>query len=641
MATLEAMFTSLDVYSSNIDKVTRKTYQAAAVMLKASDQTEKFDKGLEEAGTSAGKASSGFNKFLKSLGSIENIKKGIDIIDEFTNISTRLALINDDSMQTQVELQNKVFAAADRSRGSYTEMAGSIYSMGIMAKDSFGSNDELIAFAELAQKSFKIGGASAADQSSAWQKLTQAMSAGNLQGEEFLYIMEKAPMMADAIAKFTGKSTEELKKMADEGSITSDIIKNAMFMAANDINTEFGNIPMTFADIWNKIKNGAVKAFDPVMVKINELIKTDEFGSMINRIINVLGLVSGIIMGIIDAALWLGAVISDNWSLIEPIVWGIVGALIAYKTIALVTNGVIAAQRGLNAVLGASPFTLVILKVLAAVVAFYTVIAVINKLAGTSISATGIIIGAFAGLAAIIWNIVTGLINAIIQLLWSGLAEPVLGVIEFILNVSMGGFDSFGDGVKNLIGGIISWFLGLGTVVTKIIDAIFGTDLTGGLEDMRANVMTWGVGKNTISLDPGNAPTIGRIGLEDAWKTGYSTGEKIEDKFSNLFKGTSMDENPYDNPDFNKFSNPDAPLVVEGRGNNGTVEVNMADEDLQYLRDIAERDYINQFSTATLAPSIQMTFGDIHEEADANKVVGSIKRILQEEIATAAEGVYS
>lgn len=640
MATLEAMFMSLDAYSSNIDKVTIKTYQAAAMMLKASDHTDKFDKGLEKAGTSAGKASSGFNKFLKSLVSIENIKKGMGIIDEFTNTSTRLASIND-GLQTQTELQNKVFAAADRSRGSYTEMAGSIYSMGIMAKDSFGSNDELIAFAELAQKSFKIGGASAADQSSAWQKLTQAMSAGNLQGEEFLYIMEKAPKMADAIAKFTGKSTEELKKMADEGSITSDIIKNAMFMAANDINTEFGNIPMTFADIWNKIKNGAVKAFDPVMVKINELIKTDEFGSMINRIINVLGLVSGIIMGIIDAALWLGAVINDNWSLIEPVVWGIVGALIAYKTIALVTNGVIAAQRGLNAVLGASPFTLVILKVLAGVAAFYVIIAAINKFAGTSISATGIIIGAFAALAAFIWNIVTGLINAIIQLLWSVLVESVFGVIEFIFNVCMGGFDSFGDGVANLLGKIISWFLGFGTVVTKIIDAIFGSDWTGELEDLRANVMAWGVGKNTISLDLSNAPTIGRIGLEDSWKTGYSTGEKIEDKFSNLFEGTSMDENPYDNSVFNKFSNPDAPLIVEGRGNNGTVEVNMADEDLQYLRDIAERDYINQFSTATLAPSIQMTFGDIHEEADANKVAGSIKRILQEEIATAAEGVYN
>src|SRR5690606_22944551 len=208
----------------------------------------------------------GLGKFISLAAAIAGAVKGMNIADEYTNTAARLKLIND-GLQTQEELQNKIFEAANRSRGSYNEMANAVAKMGLLAKDAFSSNDELIAFTELVQKSFKISGADPSEQAGAMRQLTQAMASGRLQGDELVSIMENAPMIFEAIAKYMGVSKGELKKLSSEGVITADVIKNAMFMAAGDIDKAFAKMPMTFGDIWNKIKNGALKAFDKVIAK--------------------------------------------------------------------------------------------------------------------------------------------------------------------------------------------------------------------------------------------------------------------------------------------------------------------------------------------------------------------------------------
>lgn len=606
MATLELSLNSFDGYSSKIEKIIRKTYQVTDKIFKANVQTDKINNKFKASGASAGKASTGFNKLFKSLASIENIKKGMDIIDEFTNTSTRLALIND-GLQTQTELQNKVFAAADRSRGSYTEMASAIYSMGIMAKDSFKSNDELIAFAELAQKSFKIGGASAEDQSSAWQKLTQAMSAGNLQGEEFLYIMEKAPMMADAISKFTGKSNEELEKMAAEGSITSDIIKNAMFMAANDINTEFEDASMTFADLWNKIKNGGLRVFAPVMESINEIIKAEGFQMFINNAIAGVGLLA-------DAINWLLNIVIKYWDIIGPVLAAIGGYLLAGIITDLWAMVVpLLANFSLWGMI-TSPIFLVILAIGLA-------IAVLNAFGISTETILGVVFSAFWGLFSFIYNIIAGAVNLFFSF------------ADFLSNLFINPIAAIKVLFIDLVLSVIGWISNLATSLEELVNMIPGVELNtaSGLEGIISNLQN---ARDDIANENDLVKTVrwDYKSLGKMMDEGYNFG-------SNMATGSWFDD--INNPsDLSNYGNSNKP-AVESVGNGETVEVNMADEDLQYLRDIAERDYINQFSTATLAPSIQMTFGDIHEEADANKVAGSIKRILQEEIATAAEGVYS
>lgn len=661
------MFKLFDGYSSTIDKINKKTDQATSKIIKASGQTDKFNKKLDATGTSAGKAVGGLGKFVSIAALVAGTLRGINITDEFTNTAARLDLIND-GLQTQAELQDKIFAAADRSKGAYTDMASAISKMGILAGESFGSNDELIAFTELVQKSFKVGGASATEQSSALLQLTQAMSAGKLQGDEFRSIMENAPMIANAIAKFTGKSKGELKEMSAAGTITSDIIKNAMFMAADDINAKFKTMPMTFADAWNRIKNGATKAFRPLIETVNKSINTEGFASFVNTLIVGFNLLSEAASSLISVISKVASFLANNWSIIEPLLWGTIDAVVAYNAamgIAWLTTlknivvkikhaaaswlettaifAMIVAQDGLNAALAACPLTWIITGIIILIAVFYAAVGAVNKFAGASISATGIIVGAFAVAGAFIFNLFIGAINAMIQLLWTGFVEPYIGIIEWVLNVAKGGFDSFGGAVANLIGNIISWFLSLGKVVTKIIDAIFGTDWTSGLSSLQDNVLSWGKSEKAITLER-NAPTIDkRIKYGSAWDTGYEWGKKTEDELTGftdyLKEGNLTDKDK--GFDLSKFGTSNNPLTVEGTGVDGSVGVDMADEDLQYLRDIAQRDYINKFSTATLAPNITVQFGDIHETADADAVRGRIEKILREEIATAAEGAYS
>ena len=194
------MFKLFDGYSSTISKINQKTNEATNKILDASGATDKFNSKLQATGASAGSASSGLGKFLSLTALIAGAVKGMSIADEYTNTSARLSLIND-GLQTQEELQDKIFAAADRSRGAYNEMAGAVAKMGLLAKDAFGSNDELIAFTELTQKSFKIGGADTSEQQGAMRQLSQAMASGRLQGDELVSIMENAPMMYEAILK--------------------------------------------------------------------------------------------------------------------------------------------------------------------------------------------------------------------------------------------------------------------------------------------------------------------------------------------------------------------------------------------------------------------------------------------------------
>ncbi len=566
MATLKTIFKLFDGYSSTIDKINRKTDQAVDKILRASGQTDKFNKKLEATGASAGRAGSGIDKMVKSLISLAAIKKGIDVTDEFTNTAARLNLIND-GLQTQLDLQDKIFAAAGRSKGAYTDMARAISKMGILAGENFKSNDELIAFTELVQKSFKIGGASSTEQSSALLQLTQAMSSGRLQGDEFRSIMENAPMIADAVAKFTGKSKGDLKEMSADGVITSDVIKNAMFMATDDINAKFATMPMTFADSWNKIKNVALQDFE------------------------------GIIQIVSKGAQFIG----DNWNSIIPIFYGAAAGMTAFT---LATTIADIANKGLIGTLLANPLTWV---------AF-----------GIGLVVVGIAkwVQAVGGLE-IAWLIVKDKTFTVLDQIGLGIfsmgvtASNVFGSLKAN---ALADLETMANGGIDVINSFI-------TALNKIPGVAFDT----------IDYLTFG--------------TTAKIEFETKQNALFNSLEnaKYDAKMRNSTRQLEIDiakQNAADRAaginsgyDFSDFGN--APMTVVGTGANGGVKVNMADEDLKYLRDIAERDYINKFSTATLAPAIQVTFGDVHETADANKVAGRIRRILQEEIATAAEGAYS
>lgn len=601
MPSLNAMFKLYDGYSSTIDKVNRKTDQAANKILNASGATDKFNTKLSATGASAVSASSGLSRLVSVAVMAAAAIKSINFVDNYTNTASRLSLIND-GLQTQAELQTKIFAAADRAKGSYSSMADAVAKLQLNAGDQFKSNDEAIAFTELLQKSFKISGASTAEKESGTLQLTQAMGAGKLQGDEFRSIMENAPMVADAIAKYTGKSKGELKEMSSEGEITADIIKNAMFAASDDINDKFAKMPYTFADIWNKIKNGGTQAFSELSEKINNLINTDDFQNSVDALIGGLTVIADVAGTAIDlivngldtilpilaiiSGVYLAVMITKLWAMIPPLLAQAAGWLTVYwpilVVIAAIGLAIVAARQ-----LGASWEDI--------------------------ISVVGGIIGVFITYAynefVRLWNVVAAFINffgnafrnplAAVRTLFYDLAVNAIGFIEQIAK-----------GIETLINKIPGVQIDIVSKLTGIKDVI--ADESAKIKEENGFVEFV---KTKDYMDYSEGYTIGSNFATDTYDT-------IADKLNGiagLLDGSNA-------------------VTVEGTGSNGNVNVDMDDEDIQYLRDIAERDYINKFSTATLAPNVSISFGNVTKEADADQVAGRIRKILQEEIATAAEG---
>ena len=207
----------------------------------------------------------------------------IKTTDQLTQLRARINLINDGTQST-AEIMDKVYQAANRSRGSYLDMADSVAKLNLLAKDAFSSNDEAVYFVEQLNKQFKIAGAGVEETTSAMYQLTQAMASGKLQGDEFRSIMENAPMLAQSIAQEMGLSVGQLKEMSSQGLITADIIKNALFNSADETNQKFAEIPLTFQDIGTQLQNDLITAFAPVMQEIGNMASSDLLQGALNEL---------------------------------------------------------------------------------------------------------------------------------------------------------------------------------------------------------------------------------------------------------------------------------------------------------------------------------------------------------------------
>lgn len=598
MPTLDAMFKLHDGYSKQLNKMMSLTDKMSSKVVSTSGKVDKMDKVIAKTGHNT----SGIDKATKSIGKLLSITaltvgaiKGMGIADEFINTKARLDIMND-GLQTTAELQDKIMQSANRAKGSYTDMAGSIAKMGILAGENFDSNNEVIAFTELVQKSFKVGGAGTQEQQSGMYQLTQAMAAGKLQGDEFRSIMENAPLIAEAIAKYTGKSKGDLKEMSSDGVITADIIKGAMFYMADDINDKFESMPKTFGDIWNRIKNGAIAAFTPVITKVNELINTEGFDSFVDIIIDGFNLIAIGLSGIINGFIWFGQVVQENWSIVQPVLIALGATLFALFAMTLVNLGRIA----IGWMVGFWPITLVI-GLLAILIGW------VMHFGDSFITICEVVSGGVSVLWAVFNNLITGVVNMIYTVF-----NTVDNIITGVVNMAISGINLLIEQLNKLPGvsiNALSKFEGL---------------IKDGLE-------------------------VEYMGLGDAWDKGKAMGNDFGtstksgiDSLANMTQGmfdkltTPMGMDAASGFDMSDFMVDGAMPITEPKGKK--LKVNMDKEDIKYIKDLAERDYIAKFSTATLAPQVSIQFGDVHETADANKIAKTVERVLREEIAVIAEG---
>ncbi len=661
----------------------------------------RFNNAISAGNSQVTRMHSLFSRVMTAAGSymgMQGIKESFTFSDEITNNEARISLMLDNGSVQDVKSQ--IYAAAQNSRGYYADMMNSVSRLSLLAGQSFSdaygnvNYDEVIRFQELMNKNFVIGGASASEQSSAMYQLTQAMSSGRLQGDEYRSIIENAPLLAKSIEDYMSNAGVKgtLKEWASEGLLTADVIKAAVFSSADEIEQRFSEMPMTWGQVVNGIKNRTVGIFDPVLKQINSLANNQEFMTVFNNLINGVTWVAGAASVLIDilanGAVW----ISNNWGYIAPVIIGVAAAIGAVKAAqtgyavihaitttvstakeylqakavlktaashgikasaltaegsaaALAAAGLTAeqvatasatvAQQGFNAAMLASPVAWVILGIIALIAVIFIVINAIQKVTGTTTSACGMIFGAICWLGALILNTVIGLINGIIQFLWTRFVEPFIGIIEWILNACNGGFDSFGGAVANLIGNVISWFLSLGKVVTTIIDAIFGTDWTGGLNSLQDEVLAWGKTENSITISR-DAPQINyRMDMTDAYNWGATKGDSfwsgIKDKFSfkNELENSAMTDYAASMADYTG-------TIVDTTSDISDTVSASSDEELEWLRKLAERETVNRFTTAEIKLDFSST-ATLNSDMDIDGYINTFTTELEEVLVSTAE----
>ena len=633
MPTLKAMFKLFDGYSATINKIASGTDKASVAVLGASKNTDTYNQSLRNTGAVANVASSGLMRLVGAVISLAAVKKSMDLTDAYTNTNARLAMITD-NLEEQKALQEAIFAAADRSRGSYVEMANATAKMKMLAGDAFGSNEEALGFTELLQKSLKVSGAGTSEQQSAFLQLTQAMSAGKLQGDEFRSVMENAPMVANAIAEYMGKSKGELKEMSSQGLITADIIKGAMFEAADDINGKFAQMPMTFADVWQKIKNAGMEAFGGVFEKANAMLNSEMGQSVIQNLIGVVHMAAGAFSAVLDGIGW----VSENLDWLGPIIFSVASAFLAYQ---LATGLAAAAQWVLNSAMLASPIFLFVAAIALAVALTYKFASYIATTTGVASSGFGVIAGS---------------VNVVIQFFWNLLltvANVAIGISNAIAALGSNMQIAFG----NSISGVKAWFYDLLSTAVSVIAGIAAElnklpfvefDYSGLISaaDKYAAKSASAAAEKQEYVSIGDALENGMNtydAFQDGWvknafDSGASWGDSAMDKISGMLGG-------FDNTgagseiDFSQFATAGNPATIKGKGKGGAVKVEN-EEDIEWMRKLAERDYVARIAQNTLAPNIKVEFtGPITKEADVDGVTSHLAEQLKEMIAIAPEGV--
>lgn len=631
-----------------------------------------FNQSIQEGVAQADKLTDTIKGAVTAYISVQSIGKALDISDQLTLTTSRLDMMND-GVQSTAELVNMVYAAAQDARGSFGQMADVVARFGNNAKDAFSSSEEVVAFADLVQKQMTIAGASTQEAANAELQLSQALGSGVLRGDELNSIFEQAPNLIQNIADYLDVPIGQIREMASDGKLSADIVKTAIFSAADDINSKFESMPMTWSQIWQSMQNTALIAFQPVLQNLNDLANSEVLQASIQNAIGTISALANILLDVFDLVVSIGTFVSDNWGWIAPIVWGIVAAFTAYNVVLGIYNGIqavsnglkaasamadqvhaaalmmesgatftaTAAQYGFNAALLACPVTWIVAAVLALIVILYALVGIINQVAGTSISATGLITGAVAVAGAFILNIGIGLYNSFIAVI-AAFVNFFIGIIEWVLNAANGGFNSFGDAVANLIGQIISWFLSLGQIVTTIIDAIFGTNWTAGLEGLKNSVTQWGKNENAITLDRMDTSTAGlqRFDYGDAASAGYDFGAGLESKVGNLFSFSGSIPSVEDYAGL-IADNANLSTLPDIADNTGKIKDTLSDtdEDLKYLRDMAEMEVINRYTTAEIKIE-QNNHNTVNNGMDLDGVTSALTDGIMEAIDVVTEGVH-
>lgn len=584
----------------------------------ANNEQQNFNNSIRGGSNSANGLLSIIKKVAIAAGGIAGINKVLNISDELASTKARLNLLVDDGGSVEA-LEQKIMASAQRSRASYLTTAKAISQMGLMAGDAFANNDELIAFTETLNKAFVNVGAGTQQIEAATLQLTQAMASGVLRGEELNSVFENAQPVIQAIADYLGEPIGKIRTLAAEGKITADIVKNSLLMAADDINAKFESMPMTWGQVFTKASNIALQVIQPLLNGINWLA-------------NNISIIGPAVLALAGA--FAVFQIAVHWTEIAAAATAIYHGVVNFLSIGfgILTGNTAAASAAVftfNSALLANPIVWVVMLIMILIGALYAAVAAVNKFKGTTISATGIIAGAFAVLGAF-------LINTFIVPAQNGFAR----FANFIGNVFNNPIAAVEVAFYDMFLTVLGYISKLAHAIEDVINKIPGVtvDITSGLDNFYAGIEK---AQQKVKDESGWVEYVKKmdfIDYSDAASAGYKFGEGIADKVSGFFGGglDSIDA-------FNMGNAWDGIY-----GNTGDTAANtaatadaldIAEEDLAYLRDIAEREAINRFTTAEIKVE-QHNENHISKDADLDGIMDAWANDFAEKLEVSEEGVH-
>lgn len=647
------------------------------------DEQGRFNQEIASGTQQANELTNTIKRAVAAYVSIQSVGKALNISDELASTTARLNLMND-KLQSTEELTNMVYAAAQNSRGAFSDMAANVAKIGNLAGDAFSSSEQIVVFAEQLNKQMKLSGASTQEASAAMLQLTQSLAKGCLNGDELTSVMENGSAVTKTIAEYMGITQGELKDLAAEGQVTSDIIIAAMLGAADQTNAAFETLPMTWADVWQSMKNSALVAFRPVLQRINDLANSQAVQTFVNGAIEAMAVLANIVLNIFDLIGTVGGFIADNWSVISPIIYGVIGALAVYAAYLGIVKGIeiasaaataihsvamsakigvmaaltgqtmaaTAAQMGYNGALYACPVVWIIMLLIALIAIIFAVCNAIAKMTGIANSGFGVI---------------TGGVNVVIQFfknLGLTVANIALGIGNAIAALASNMMTAFHNAICN----VQSWFYNLLSTACSVIENIAAalnklpfvnfdySGISSAADDYAAKASEAAGNKEdyTSISDAFNEGFTTFDAFQDGWASdafnaGAAWGDGIADKVSNfslsdLFGKTEVPDPASYADGFNDVIANSG--IGDGVGsiddNTGKIKdsLEVSEEELKYLRDIAEQEAINRFTTAEINVDMSGMQNTVNSGDDIDGFMTKLTDSVNEAVDNMTEGVH-
>lgn len=644
------------------------------------DEQGRFNQEISAGTQQANELTNTIKRAVAAYVSIQSVGKALNISDELVQTTSRLNMMND-GVQTTAELVNMVYAAAQDARGSFSQMADVVARFGNNAKDAFSSSEEVVAFADLIQKQMTIAGASTQEAANAELQLSQALGSGVLRGDELNSIFEQAPNLIQNIADYLDVPIGKIREMAADGELSADVVKAAIFSAADDINSKFNEMPMTWGQMWQSMQNTALIAFQPVLQRLNDLANSEAFQTFVQNAVEAMATLANIVLNIFELVGTVGGFIADNWSVISPIIYGVIGALAVYAAYLGIVKGIeiasaaataihsvamsakigvmaaltgqtmaaTAAQMGYNGALYACPVVWIIMLLIALIAIIFAVCNAIAKMTGIANSGFGVI---------------TGGVNVVIQFfknLGLTVANIALGIGNAIAALASNMMTAF----HNAICSVQSWFYNLLSTACSVIESIAAalnklpfvsfdySGISSAADDYAAKASEAAGNKEdyTSISDAFNEGFTTFDAFQDGWASdafnaGAAWGDGVADKVSNFSLSDVFGQTDIPNvSDYTSGFN-DAIAnsgIGDGVGsiddNTGKIKdsLDITEEDLKYLRDIAEQEAINRFTTAEVTIN-QTNNNNVSSDTDLDGFISALDDAMGEAIDEVTNG---